>query len=49
VLTTTIHAKCGRAAVFDPWLLPPVVQGDHYQYSWTGAPEPQIVKLAGAG
>jgi RES domain-containing protein len=36
-------------AVFDPWLLPPVIQGDQYQYSWTGAPEPQVVKLAGTG
>jgi hypothetical protein len=33
-------------AVFDPWLLPPVIQGDHYQYSWTGTPEPQVVKLS---
>jgi RES domain-containing protein len=33
-------------AVFDPWLIPPVQQGDHFQYAWTGGREPDVVKLA---
>ena len=32
-------------AVFDPRLIPPVDQGDHYQYVWTGRAEPNVVRL----
>jgi RES domain-containing protein len=31
--------------VFRPRLLPPVLQGDHYDYRWTGSPAPTVVKL----
>lgn len=33
-------------AVFRPKLVPPVVQGDHYEYVWSGSPEPDVVKLS---
>jgi len=31
--------------VFRPSLLPPVLQGDHYDYRWTGSPRPAVAKL----
>jgi RES domain-containing protein len=34
--------------VFRPSLLPPVLQGDHYDYRWTGSPMPAVVKLTNA-
>lgn len=34
--------------VFRPSLLPPVLQGDHYDYRWTGTPIPTVVKLTDA-
>lgn len=35
--------------VYRPSLLPPVVQGDHFDYRWTGSPTPTVVKLTGVG
>lgn len=34
-------------AVFKPKLLPPVTQGDHYEYRWNGTAQPDIIKLTG--
>jgi RES domain len=31
--------------VFQPSLLPPVWEGDHFDYRWTGSPMPKVVKL----
>jgi hypothetical protein len=36
-------------AVFRPPLLPPVLQGDHFDYRWTGQPVPTVVKLTSVG
>jgi RES domain-containing protein len=36
-------------AVFDPWLIPPVHQGDHYQYVWTGNADPAVLRLTSVG
>jgi RES domain-containing protein len=35
--------------VYRPSLLPPVLQGDHFDYRWTGSPMPAVVKLTGVG
>lgn len=35
--------------VYRPSLLPPVLQGDHFDYRWTGNPAPVVVKLTGVG
>jgi RES domain-containing protein len=35
--------------VYRPSLLPPVLQGDHFDYRWTGSPTPAVVKLTGVG
>lgn len=35
--------------VYRPSLLPPIVQGDHFDYRWTGSPTPTVVKLTGVG
>jgi RES domain-containing protein len=35
--------------VYRPSLLPPVLQGDHLDYRWTGGPAPAVVKLTGVG
>jgi RES domain-containing protein len=36
-------------AVFRPPLVPPVLQGDHFDYRWTGEPVPEVVRLTSAG
>jgi RES domain-containing protein len=43
------HAGGENVAVFKPSLLPPVIQGDHYQYEWYNDPEPVIRKLTSVG
>jgi hypothetical protein len=35
--------------VYRPSLLPPIIQGDHFDYRWTGSPTPAVVKLTGIG
>jgi len=35
--------------VYRPSLLPPVLQGDHFDYRWTGNPAPAVVKLTAVG
>lgn len=46
LLYDSVRRAGGRnLVVFRPRLLPPIVQGDHYEYVWTGNPEPQIAKL----
>jgi len=35
--------------VYRPSLLPPVLQGDHFDYRWTGGPTPAVVKLTDLG
>jgi RES domain-containing protein len=35
--------------VYRPSLLPPVLQGDHFDYRWTGSTAPAVVKLTGVG
>jgi hypothetical protein len=32
-----------------PRLLPPIVEGDHFHYRWTGSPTAAVVKLTGIG
>jgi RES domain-containing protein len=32
--------------VFRPRLLPPIYEGDRYDYRWTGEPEPAVIRLA---
>jgi RES domain-containing protein len=39
------HENGDNLAVFKPSLLPPVHQGDHYQYEWYNDPEPVVRKL----
>jgi hypothetical protein len=29
--------------------LPPVIEGDHFDYRWTGEPTPTVLKLTGVG
>jgi len=31
--------------VYRPALLPPILQGDHFDYRWTGSPTPAVAKL----
>ncbi len=38
-----------NAVVYRPSLLPPVVQGDHFDYRWAGEPTPTVVKLTNIG
>jgi RES domain-containing protein len=33
--------------IYRPSLLPPVLQGDHFDYRWTGSATPLVVKLTG--
>ena len=35
--------------VFRPSLLPPVLQGDHFDYRWTDSPTPAVLKLTDVG
>lgn len=35
--------------VYRPSLLPPVLQGDHFDYRWTGNPAPTIARLTNLG
>jgi RES domain-containing protein len=35
--------------VYRPSLLPPVIEGDHFDYRWTGGPRPAVLKLTGVG
>jgi hypothetical protein len=35
--------------VYRPSLLPPVIEGDHFDYRWTGGPTPAVLKLTGVG
>jgi hypothetical protein len=35
--------------VYRPSLLPPVVEGDHFDYRWTGSPTPAVLKLNDVG
>ena len=35
--------------IYRPSLLPPVLQGDHFDYRWTGSPAPTVVRLTGVG
>ncbi len=38
-----------NVVVFRPSLLPPVHQGDHFDYRWAGHPEPDIVRVTNVG
>ncbi len=45
-----LYASVRRASgtnlvVYRPPLLPPVLQGDHFDYRWSGNPAPAVVKL----
>ena len=35
--------------VYHPSLLPPVLQGDHFDYRWTGSPAPMVARLTHLG
>jgi RES domain-containing protein len=35
--------------VYRPSLLPPVIEGDGFDYRWTGDPTPTVLKLTGVG
>jgi RES domain-containing protein len=35
--------------VYRPSLLPPVLEGDHFDYRWAGSPAPAVVKLTDIG
>ena len=35
--------------VYHPSLLPPVLQGDHFDYRWTGSPAPMVARLTNFG
>jgi len=30
-------------------LLPPITEGDHFDYRWTGSPTPAVAKLTDVG
>jgi RES domain-containing protein len=34
-----------NVVVYRPRLLPPVLQGDHFDYRWTGSPAPAVARL----
>jgi RES domain-containing protein len=34
-----------NVVVYRPSLLPPVLQGDHFEYRWTGSPTPAVARL----
>ncbi len=49
-----VYASVRRAGgtnlvIYRPSLVPPVLQGDHFDYRWAGRPEPAVVKLTGVG
>jgi hypothetical protein len=35
--------------VYRPSLLPPVLEGDHFDYRWTGSPTPSVARLTDIG
>jgi RES domain-containing protein len=35
--------------IYRPSLLPPVIEGDHFDYRWTGGLTPAVLKLTGIG
>lgn len=35
--------------VYRPSLLPPLLQGDHFDYRWTGSPVPAVARLTNVG
>ena len=37
-----------NAVVYRPGLLPPVIQGDHFDYRWAGRPDPTVVRITNA-
>lgn len=50
LLYDSVRRTRGRnIVVFRPSLLPPVRQGDHFDYRWAGHPEPDIVRVTNVG
>ncbi len=46
ILFNSVRRAGGEnAVVFRPSLLPPVLQGDHFDYRWSGRPEPTVVRI----
>jgi len=41
------RARGENVVVFRPSLVPPVLQGDHFDYRWIGRPQPEAVKISG--
>ncbi len=38
-----------NVVVYRPALLPPILQGDHYEYRWADSPAPAVAKLTNIG
>jgi hypothetical protein len=38
-----------KLVVYRPSLLPPVIEGDHFDSRWTGGPTPAVLRLTGVG
>ena len=50
IVYTSVRRPSGtNLVVYRPSLLPPVLQGDHFDYRWTGSATPAVVKLTGVG
>ena len=50
IVYTSVRRPTGtNLVVYRPSLLPPIVEGDHFDYRWTGGATPAVVKLTGIG
>ena len=50
IVYTSVRRPAGtNLVVYRPSLLPPILQGDHFDYRWTGSPAPAVVRLTSIG
>jgi RES domain-containing protein len=48
IIYTSVRRASGiNLVIYRPSLLPPILQGNHFDYRWTGIPKPAVVKLTG--
>jgi hypothetical protein len=50
IVYASVRRPCGtNLVVYRPSLLPPVIEGDHFDYRWTGGLTPAVLKLTAVG
>jgi len=50
IVYASVRRQSGtNLAVYRPSLLPPIAEGDHFDYRWTGSPTPAVAKLTDVG